>query len=121
MTAPMTRREAIRAKIYACVEIVDTGYETPCHLWTAGDSGKGRGGGYGRMWLDGQMVAVHIASWVNEHGLLPGKKQLDHKCRQRRCVRVEHLEMVTHKENCRRRDRDNGVKRRPRRRRKVST
>jgi hypothetical protein len=119
MTAPLTRRDAIRAKIYACVEIADTGYETPCHLWTGGDSGKGRGGGYGRMWLDGQVVAVHIASWVNEHGYLPGKKTLDHKCRQRRCVREDHLEPVTHKENCKRRDKANGVK--LRRKRRVRT
>lgn len=109
-----SRRDRIREKIMACVEIVDTGYETPCHLWTAGDSGNGRGGGYPRMWLDGQVVAVHIVAWVNEHGYIPGKKQLDHLCRQRRCVREDHLELVTHRENQKRRDRANGISRKRR-------
>jgi hypothetical protein len=64
------------------------------------------------MSLDGQTVAVHKVAWTNEHGFIPGKKTLDHACRNRRCVRWDkdeadrtHLEMVTHKENCRRRDR----------------
>ena len=119
-----SRRDRIRAKIYAQVEIVDTGYigpdgePSPCHLWTGGDSGNGRGGGYARMWLDGQVVAVHITSWVNEHGLLPGKKTLDHLCRQRRCVREDHMEPVTNRQNCIRRDQANGIKRRPRKRRR---
>lgn len=99
----MNRREQIRAKIMARVEIVDTGYETPCHLWTGPTSGDGRGGGYARMNLDGQTVAVHIVNWVNENGYVPSKKQLDHRCRQRLCVRVDHLEPVTHRQNQKRR------------------
>ena len=98
------RRAAIREKIMARVVIVDTGYETPCHVWTGPTSGDGRGGGYARMNLDGQTVAVHKVSWTNENGFIPGKKRLDHKCRTRLCVREDHLELVTHKENCRRRD-----------------
>jgi len=113
----LSRREAIRAKIMACVEVVDTGYKTPCHLWTASDSGSGRGGGYPRMSLDGQTVAVHKTNWTNEHGLIPGKKTLDHLCRQRRCVRDDHLEMVTQKQNAIRREEANG-RRRPQKRRK---
>lgn len=71
------------------------------------------------MWLDGQVVAVHIVAWTNEHGYVPGKKQIDHLCRQRRCVNVGHLEMVTNRENARRRDRANGIARKPRRRSKA--
>lgn len=99
----MCRREDIRNKVYERVEIVDLGYETPCHIWTGPDSGSGRGGGYPRMSLDGQTVAVHIVMYVNTHGYVPGKKQIDHKCRNRMCVNEEHLEMVTHKQNQRRR------------------
>ncbi|AEH88152.1 HNH endonuclease signature motif containing protein [Mesorhizobium opportunistum] len=110
MNAPLSRREAIRARIMVCVEIVDTGYvdasgqPSPCHIWTGPDSGSGRDGGYPRMSLDGQTVAVHIVNWTNEHGFIPGKKQLDHLCRTRRCIRDDHLEMVTHKQNQKRRD-----------------
>lgn len=100
----MSRRERIRAKIMARVEVVDCGYDTPCHLWTGPTSGSGRGGGYPRMNLDGQTVAVHIVNWTNENGFIPGKKQLDHKCRQRLCVREDHLELVTHRQNMKRRD-----------------
>lgn len=109
MTAPLSRRDRIRAKIYACVEIVDKGYKTECHLWTGPDSGDGRGGGYPRMKLDGQTVAVHIVSWTNEHGFVPGKKQLDHLCRVRRCIRDDHMELVTHKQNQKRRDQAHGI------------
>jgi hypothetical protein len=114
------RRALIREKIAAQVQVVDMGYLSPCHIWTGGDSGNGRGGGYPRMWLDGQVVAVHIVSWTNEHGYVPGKKQIDHKCRQRRCVREDHLELVTHKQNQKRRDDANGVRRRPRKRRRKA-
>ncbi|WP_390881232.1 MULTISPECIES: HNH endonuclease signature motif containing protein [Nitratireductor] len=99
----MSRRERIREKIMARVEVVDTGHETPCHLWTGPTSGDGRGGQYARMSLDGQTVAVHKVSWTNENGFIPGKKQLDHKCRQRLCVRESHLELVTHRQNQKRR------------------
>lgn len=105
----MTRRERIRSKIMARVEIVEAPAflpETlgPCHIWTGPTSGNGRGGDYPRMSLDGQTVAVHIVSWTNEHGFVPGRKQLDHLCRRRRCVNDQHLELVTHKQNQKRRD-----------------
>ena len=57
------------------------------------------------MSLSGQTVAVHIVMFTNEHGYVPGRKQVDHNCRNRRCVNPAHLELVTHKENQRRRDR----------------
>jgi hypothetical protein len=123
MAVPLSRREIIRAKIMACVEIVDTGYigpdgePSPCHLWTAADSGNGRGGGYPRMWLDGQTIAAHKVNFTNEHGIIPGKKTLDHLCRQRLCVREDHLEMVTQQVNAIRREEANG-RRRPQKRRK---
>ena len=75
----------------------------PCRIWDGPTSGDGRGGGYGRMSLDGATVATHIASWVNENGMLPPRKQLDHLCRRRLCWAELHLESVSHKENQKRR------------------
>ena len=106
----MTRRDRIREKVMARVHVDEA---TGCWLWTGPTSGdSGRGKNYPRMSLDGQTVAVHIVMWTNEHGFVPGKKQLDHVCRNRLCVRPTtddagrtHLEMVTHKGNQRRRDR----------------
>lgn len=95
----MTRRDRIREKIMARVDVDPV---TGCWLWTGPDSGKnGRGNGYPRMWLDGQTVAVHIVMWTNEHGFIPKKRELDHACRNRLCVRPDpgHLEMVTHSRN----------------------
>jgi hypothetical protein len=107
----MNRRHLIAAKVMARVSITDGPLATPCWLWTGPTSGdgykgqkKGRGHGYPRMSLDGQTVAVHIVMWTNEHGFVPGRKQLDHLCRDRRCVNPEHLELVTHRVNQLRRD-----------------
>jgi hypothetical protein len=116
MTAPLSRRDSIRQRILACVEIVDTGHETPCHIWTGGDSGDGRGGGYPRMKLNDRTCAVHIVSFTNEFGYVPRNKQIDHNCRQRLCVNPDHLEMVSHIENQKRRDAALG--RAPKRRRR---
>jgi hypothetical protein len=105
----MCRRTTIQDKIMANVVVRHLGFLlnnklSPCYLWQGSDSGSGRGGGYPRMSLDGQTVAVHIVSFVNKHGFVPGKKQVDHLCNNRMCVNQDHLEMVTHKENQRRRD-----------------
>ena len=89
----------------------DRGYKTPCRIWDGGTSGKrkpgdkkARGHSYPRMNLDGGTVAVHKAVWTNAHGIVPPRKQLDHLCSQRDCIREDHLELVTHKTNQKRRD-----------------
>ncbi|NTJ63809.1 HNH endonuclease [Agrobacterium rhizogenes] len=98
----MSRRDQIRARI---MERVCIDPNTGCWRWMGSTSGdKGRGKDYPRMSLSGQTVAVHIVMFTNEHGYVPGRKQLDHTCRNRRCVNPAHLEIVTHKENQRRRD-----------------
>lgn len=63
------------------------------------------------MKLSGQTVAVHRVSFTNANGYIPGKKQIDHVCRNRRCVNPDHLEMVTAKRNAIRRDEANGRRR----------
>jgi hypothetical protein len=117
------RRSAIREKIAArtfyCEELCGVvGVDTPCHIWQGPDSGKiGRGAGYPRMSLDGQTVAVHLVLWTNENGYIPGRKTIDHICRNRLCINLDHLEMVTMKENARRRDEANGRSKPTRRKR----
>lgn len=97
----LSRRTLILDKILQRVEVDE---ETGCWNWTGPTSGGGRGGGYPRMCLDGQTVAVHRVIFTHFYGFIPGKKQIDHTCRNRLCVNPEHLEIVTHKENQRRRD-----------------
>ncbi len=102
----MNRRDAIKQKILARVVMSDDLFRgQPCHIWTGPTSGEnGRGAGYPRMSVNGQTMAVHKVAWTNENGIIPGKKQLDHACRRRLCVNEAHLDLVTHKENCKRRD-----------------
>lgn len=92
----MERRTQIITRIFANVEIRG---ETECWPWLGQDSGKGRGGGYPRMTLEGQTVAVHRVLYTHFHGYVPSKKQIDHTCENRACLNPDHLELVTHKQN----------------------
>ena len=102
----MDRRETINSRIAERVAVSAGPLETPCHIWTGPTSGEsGRGKGYPRMSLCDQTVAVHRVAFTNLHGYVPSKKQIDHLCRNRLCVNPAHLEMVSHIENQKRRDR----------------
>lgn len=103
------RRQEICNRIMDRVDIRDCGYRvngvvSPCHVWTGPTSGEGRGGGYGRISINSQTCATHIVMATHYFGYIPGNKQVDHKCRNRLCCNPEHLELVSQKENCRRRD-----------------
>ncbi len=103
-----TRREDILEKILRRVKIEYLGFEidghpSPCHIWQGSDSGKGKGGGYGRFCCDGVTTAVHLAVFTHFFGIIPSKKQVDHKCNNRLCCNPDHLELVTHLQNQRRR------------------
>lgn len=102
------RRKSIIDRIEDRCNIEFTGFiidgqPSPCHLWTGPTSGEGRGGGYGRMSLNGHTVAVHLVSYTHYHGYIPGNKQIDHLCNQRLCCNPQHLELVSHIKNQRRR------------------
>jgi hypothetical protein len=100
MTVESSRRADIIGKIMSRVSI---DHITNCWNWLGPTSGDGRGGGYGRMSLSGQTVAVHIVSYTHFFGYVPGKKQVDHQCRNRLCCNPNHLELVTHLQNQKRR------------------
>jgi len=102
------RKFSILNRIKERLSVEDRGYvldgkPSPCHIWTGSDSGTGRGGGYGRMSLDGQTVAVHLVVYTHYYGYIPSKKQVDHLCNQRACCNPAHLELVSHLKNQRRR------------------
>jgi len=100
----MSRRDRIREKLMALVRVDE---ETGCWIWqgrTSGTPGRGRAGrghGYPRVEIDGGTMAAHRVMWIVEHGPIPPRKQLDHVCRSRLCIRPdpEHNELVTHLRN----------------------
>ena len=58
--------------------------------------------GYGSVHLrsgPGGQVLVHRIAWERANGPIPEDRVIDHLCRNRRCVNVDHLEVVTRGEN----------------------
>lgn len=66
-----------------------------CHVWTA----KKNAEGYGYFWLGGRDRRAHRIAWEWAKGPITEGRQLDHLCRNRACVNVDHLEPVTCREN----------------------
>jgi len=55
--------------------------------------------GYGRFYFQYKTTGAHRAAWVLYNGPIPSDRQIDHVCRNRWCVNVGHLELVTPREN----------------------
>lgn len=68
-----------------------------CWLWIGGKAG----GGYGTLWYKGAAMKVHRIMWLEHVGTIPEGLDVLHKCDVRNCVRLDHLELGTDKENCR--------------------
>jgi hypothetical protein len=66
-----------------------------CHIWY----GSLTEDGYGRFTINFQAWLAHRYAYFLKYGTLDPKKEIDHKCRVRRCVNPDHLEEVTSKEN----------------------
>lgn len=66
-----------------------------CWVWT----GPKRGVGYGVISVDSKPKAVHRFAYELLVGPIPEGLVLDHLCRNRLCVRPEHLEAVTQQVN----------------------
>ncbi len=80
------------SRFWSKVEFTDT-----CWLWK-----KGKNRGYGQFYFKGKNIRAH--RWAYEFciGKIPGELTLDHLCRIHACVRPDHLEPVTPKENTQR-------------------
>lgn len=55
--------------------------------------------GYGRIQIGKKSRLAHRVAWEKENGLIPKPLVIDHVCRNRACVNVLHMEVVTIKEN----------------------
>ena len=53
-------------------------------------------------WSEGgktRMALGHRVSWEMHYGPIPVDMTIDHICRNRRCGRIDHLRLMTNKEN----------------------
>ena len=66
-----------------------------CHIWTGGTNDDG----YGIMGIKRTSTRAHIVAYELMHGPVPAGLQIDHTCRNRRCVNALHLEAVMSRVN----------------------
>lgn len=66
-----------------------------CLVWRGALNPKG----YGLFYVDNRNALAHRYAYENTNGSVPTGLELDHLCRVRACVNVDHLEAVTHAEN----------------------
>ena len=71
-----------------------------CWLWVASLNETG----YGQLYLNERRKPIRAYRFAYETliGPVPHGRELDHLCRESRCVNPLHLEPVTHRENVRR-------------------
>lgn len=67
-----------------------------CTPWT---DGKLSPDGYGQFTRDGVHWLAHRWAWTVVHGPIPVGMHVDHLCRNRACVNVAHLRLVTPRQN----------------------
>lgn len=72
--------------------------ETGCWEWQANLIGTG----YGQFRHCGRSKLAHRHEYEWRYGPIPYGLELDHLCRNKRCVNPDHLEAVTHTENMQR-------------------
>ena len=84
------RRDLLRQRIVEnCIPDEDG-----CWIWQGATSGDGRGGGYGRILVNGHTSAVHRVMATLDHGYIPKQMQVDHLCEKRLCCNPACLEVV---------------------------
>lgn len=71
---------------------------TPCWDWIACKTNRG----YGHFRPNGKLVGSYRFSYEYYNGEIPKGLEIDHLCRNPKCVNPKHLEPVTHAENVRR-------------------
>src|SRR5215469_13100806 len=74
------------------------GYKTACWMWARYVGPHG----YGQLSRMDKTINAHVWTWTMTNGPVPKGLELDHLCRNRSCVRPDHMEAVTRLVNSRR-------------------
>jgi len=90
------RAKAEAFKRIACK--IDISGPYGCWEWI----GASQSNNYGRVWDGSKTVYAHRFVWTVFYGLIDEDLDIDHLCRNRRCVNPLHLEPVTRSENLKR-------------------
>lgn len=90
MSRPHFTDEQFATAFAAKIRIADNG----CHVWTGATRD-----GYGTIKRRGKMETAHLIALELAGVKIPPGKEADHTCRNRACVNVAHLELVSHAEN----------------------
>lgn len=85
------RKSSVDSRFWQWVDIRVDG----CWEWTGSINNKG----YGRTSVKRRPVYAHRVAYELCVGPIPDGHELDHLCRNPRCVNPEHLEPVTHRVN----------------------
>lgn len=78
--------------------VEDRGWLTPCWIRVGHRNNKG----YGKVTIAGRPMYAHRAMYEQEVGPIPDGMTLDHLCRERGCIRPDHLEPTSMATNLRR-------------------
>ena len=90
MSKPFT---PLAERFWAKVEITPS-----CWLWTGAINSHGYGN-IGLGGVNGGTASAYCVAYQLLVGPIPEGMELDHLCRNTRCVNPDHLEPVTHREN----------------------
>ena len=94
----MPYREKRETRLRKFMDKVSVNEATGCMEWT----GSMLPNGYGQVGWRNRLWVAHRAFWVFMGNPDPTGFDLDHKCRNRKCINPDHLEIVTRSENLRR-------------------
>lgn len=78
------------AEVSSCAPISDR-----CTLW----HGSKNKWGYGTTKYRGKPMNYHRAEWIRKVGEIPAGFDVHHLCGNRLCIKISHLQPMTHREN----------------------